>query len=375
MELSFWEQQTFFREADALIVGSGIVGLNTARALNEKHPDWRVVVVDRGILPYGASTRNAGFACFGSVGELAADLKIMSQDEVFSLVERRWKGLLRLRQVLGDASLGYEPFGGYEVFSTEEVAQYEDCLQLMPEFNKALKEITGEEVYSVAGNKIGHFGLRGVRHMIFNNAEGQIDTGLMMESLLNYVREQGVAVYNGISIRKWYEHQDAIEIVTGEGFTLRARRLICCTNGFAKQLLPQLAVEPGRAQVVITKPIENLRLQGSFHADHGYYYFRNVGNRVLLGGGRNLDFDAERTVEFGLTSLVQQKLELMLREMILPDTDFQIDQRWSGIMGLGPVKTTIVEKLSDRLYCAVRMGGMGVAIGSLVGEECADLVM
>jgi glycine/D-amino acid oxidase-like deaminating enzyme len=375
VELSFWERQTFFREADALIVGSGIVGLNTARALREKHPDWRIVVVERGILPYGASTRNAGFACFGSVGELAEDLKVMSRDEVFSLVERRWRGLQRLRQILGDDAIGYEPLGGYEVFSPEELATYEECLQLMPELNEVLKEFTGSEVYSVADNQIDKFGLNSVKHLIFNRAEGQIDTGRMMDALLNYVRQQGVAVYNGITIRKWYEHQDSIEIITGEDFTLRAQRVIFCTNGFATQLLPQLMVEPGRAQVLITNPIENLRLKGCFHADHGYYYFRNVGDRVLLGGGRNLDFEAERTVEFGLTAIVQQKLEQMLREMILPGIDYQIEQRWSGIMGLGPVKTTIVEKLTDRIYCAVRMGGMGVAIGSLAGEECADIVM
>jgi len=27
------------------------------------------------------------------------------------------------------------------------------------------------------------------------------------------------------------------------------------------------------------------------------------------------------------------------------------------------------------MYCAVRMGGMGVAIGSLVGEEAAELIL
>jgi hypothetical protein len=30
--------------------------------------------------------------------------------------------------------------------------------------------------------------------------------------------------------------------------------------------------------------------------DQGYYYFRNIGDRIL--GGRNLDFDVENTTEF-----------------------------------------------------------------------------
>ena len=35
----------------------------------------------------------------------------------------------------------------------------------------------------------------------------------------------------------------------------------------------------------------------------------------------------------------------------------------------------IVHKFSPRLGVAVRMGGMGVAIGALVGEEGADCIL
>ena len=64
----------------------------------------------------------------------------------------------------------------------------------------------------------------------------------------------------------------------------------------------------------------------------------------------------------------------MLHEIILPNTDFKIAHRWSGIMGLGAHKKPIVKQLSNHIYCGVRLGGMGVAIGSLIGQELADLV-
>jgi hypothetical protein len=47
--------------------------------------------------------------------------------------------------------------------------------------------------------------------------------------------------------------------------------------------------------------------------DRGYYYFRNVGNQILLGGGRNLDFDAETTIELAQTEIIQNKLEQLLK--------------------------------------------------------------
>ena len=124
---------------------------------------------------------------------------------------------------------------------------------------------------------------------------------------------------------------------------------------------------------MITKPIKNLHIQGIFHLDQGYYYFRNIDNRILFGGGRNLDFKTEETTEFAQTKLIQNKLETLLKTTILPETNFEIDYRWSGIMGVGKQKKVIVKQLSNNVFCGVRLGGMGVAIGSLIGKELAEL--
>ncbi|NNK30069.1 MAG: FAD-dependent oxidoreductase, partial [Flavobacteriaceae bacterium] len=79
------------------------------------------------------------------------------------------------------------------------------------------------------------------------------------------------------------------------------------------------------------------------------------------------------TTAFGQTSLVQDHLEYLLREVILPGKEFRIASRWSGIMGVGPQKKPIVNEISDRVYCGVRLGGMGIAIGSIVGKELAEI--
>jgi gamma-glutamylputrescine oxidase len=193
--------------------------------------------------------------------------------------------------------------------------------------------------------------------------------------LTQKVQSLGVLVLNGLEIESLQEESTGVTALTKQGIAIPARAALVATNGFARQLLPQLQIVPARAQVLITKPIQNLRFKGTFHYDKGFYYFRNMGERVLFGGGRNLDFKTEETTALGLTELVQQKLDELLREVILPDTPYEVEQRWSGIMGVGPEKTTIVQHVSEHVSCAVRMGGMGVAIGSLVGEEGAELVL
>ena len=94
---SYWEQQSF-SYYDHIVIGSGIVGLSLAIELTEREPGKRVLVLERGLLPTGASTRNAGFACMGSATELLDDLLYMTEAEVLGLFELRKKGLSLLRK-------------------------------------------------------------------------------------------------------------------------------------------------------------------------------------------------------------------------------------------------------------------------------------
>lgn len=375
MQLSYWERNTWFSNIDVLVVGSGIVGLCSAIALKEENPKLKVLVVDRGFLPYGASTRNAGFACFGSLSELIDDCTHMPEADVFKLVKKRWEGLKRLRSLLKDPHIGYEGLGGYEMFTEKDNESYQACIAQLEYFNSQMQDITGiKNIYSVCDDKISGFGFNHVKHLIVNSGEGQIDTGKMMDALLSKARHLHITVLNGIGIKTFHREENHIYIETEQEFSFKAGKLLVTTDGFAKRLLPELHVEAARAQVLITEPVDHLKIKGTFHYDKGYYYFRNIGNRLLFGGGRNLNFKGEATDEFGLTNQIQDKLDELLQTTILPGVSYKVDQRWSGIMGLGPVKSTIIKEVEKNIYCAVRTGGMGIAIGSLIGLEAAQLV-
>ena len=370
-QFSYWEQQTWFANVDFAIVGSGIVGLNTALAIKRKHPTAKVLVLERGVLPQGASTKNAGFACFGSLSEILSDLKRHSAEEVVNLVKMRYEGLALLRKNLGDATIDYQQHGSYELFTNQDEL-FEQCAGKVQEVNAMLYPIFNDDVFSICSNR---FEFKNVAdNYVFNRFEGQIDTGKMMHSLLRLAQSEGVLVLNNITVTAVdSDHAGAIvSLASGKRFT--AKKVCVATNGFASQLLEE-SVQPARAQVLITKPIKNLHIKGTFHLDEGYYYFRNIHNRVLFGGGRNLDFKGEETTDMETTTLIQDELERLLKTVILPGTPFEIDQRWTGIMGVGEQKNAIIKQVSAHVYCGVRMGGMGVAIGSLVGKELAELVI
>ncbi len=375
-ELSFWEYDTFFKNIDVAVLGSGIVGLSAAVRLKELAPAMNVAVIDRGALPIGASTRNAGFACFGSMTELLDDLQRQPEDAVWALVERRWKGLLRLRERLGDENLQYEALGGYEVFRSGEEETCRECLDHLPGFNRIMAGITGSpDTYQVAGDGAAGFGFWDVPYMILNSMEGQLHSGRMMAGWIRLAQEKGVQLLNGLHITAVVPGAGGVELTTAHGWNFTVPQALVAVNGFARQLLPELEVRPARNQVLITEPVPGLKIRGAFHYDRGYYYFRNVGlDRLLFGGGRNLAPEEETTDQFGTTERIQEALEELLHTMILPGVPVKVGRWWSGILGIGEEKSPIVRRVHPRLAVAVRMGGMGVAIGTLVGEEAAALL-
>src|ERR1700744_463523 len=195
---SYWERTAFIDDADVIIIGSGIVGLSAALHLKRQQPDLKVTVLERGFLPSGASTKNAGFACFGSLSEQLSFLKRSSEEEVLRLVDYKWRGLQRLRENLGDANIDFHQYGGYELVMDNEQAQFEEALDHLAYFNKLLSQVIGgDDVYSISD---ADFGFRGVSRMIFNPYEGQIHTGKMMRTLLNRVYEEDVLVLNGCGV-------------------------------------------------------------------------------------------------------------------------------------------------------------------------------
>ena len=370
MKFSYWENKTWLSNIDFVIVGSGIVGLNCALELRLKHPKSKIVVLEKGLVPYGASTRNAGFACFGSLTEILSDLDSHSSLEVYELIKKRVSGLRRLRNLLGDKQIKYKQLGGNEIFLENDTEKLHQSLAKMNEINDLIEPLFNDKVFKLSRNTFNFKNT--LDEIIFNKFEGQIDTGEMMDSLLNNVYKANIKVINNVSVENYEDLGSSVQVCTDQ-FSLSCNKLFIATNGFSEAIIQEKVV-PARAQVLITKPIKNLRAIGTFHLQQGYYYFRNIDDRILLGGGRNLDFQAENTSQFGITDSIQSKLEQLLTDVILPETNFEIDQRWSGIMGIGNKKTTITKQLSNNVYCGVRLGGMGVAIGTNIGAELANLI-
>ena len=371
--LSYWEHQSFFGPADVAIIGAGLVGLTAALYLKQRRPTWRVVVLERGALPSGASTKNAGFACFGSISELIEQEK---RGDLQAVVAARCEGLARLRELVGDAALDYQPVGGYELFRREEAALAAECRHKIDYFNQLLAPVVGHaRTFHDASAEAERFGFGGVSTLLKNEHEGSLDAGRMMRALLARTWAADVPVLTNCAVEAVEASATGQRLRLANGATIEASQVLLATNAFATELLPELAVTPGRGQILVTEPLPDVSLPGTFHYDHGYAYFRQLpDHRILLGGGRNLDFAAEATVAPGLTPPVQTYLENLLHTVVLPGRQPRIDFRWSGVMGFGPALAPIIDWVRPDVLAAVRCNGMGVAMGAGTGWQAAGML-
>jgi glycine/D-amino acid oxidase-like deaminating enzyme len=368
--LSFWEKNTFCNY-DYIIIGAGITGLSAACEIKEKQPNKSVLVLEKGLLPSGASTKNAGFACIGSLSENCADINLMGEDAFMQLVHNRWQGLQILRNRLGDAPISFESYGGYELLLQNQNTAFLDQINHV---NQLLFPIFNATIFSLQTHAAKQFGLNQnwVKTAIKNEVEGQINTGKMMQALITYTQKLGVNILTGAKVLYLQENPENVLVQT-EKIDFKAKHLLLCTNAFTQELLPNIELEPGRGQVLVTAPIPNLKIKGIFFFDEGYYYFRNFENRIIFGGGRNLDFTLENTTEFGSNQKILDALHYYLKELILPETPFKVEHNWSGIMAFGSDKTPIVKRISERQSMAVRLNGMGVALGSKLAKDLVEI--
>ncbi|MDP2175706.1 MAG: FAD-dependent oxidoreductase [Bacteroidota bacterium] len=368
---SYWESSVLFKPFDFIILGAGLTGKQIALKLVKKHPKARIAIIDRLPFSYGASTRNAGFSCFGSVSEIIMDLKNTDEKLVFELVKQRFLGIQKLVDEFGAENFDFIQTGGFEVFTSE--VELNLAIEKLPFINHQLKQLLNiDAMYQT--KSIADFNFNYMCSALFNPYEGMLNPGKLNHTLSKRIHISGVEPLYGLNIEQLVKMNDGYMLRAANGMAIKTQQLIVANNAFSSLLFPELDIVPARGQIILTKPIFNLPFQGIFHANKGYIYFRNVGDRVLIGGGRDQFFQNEQTYEIESTDEVISYLTNYLKQHILRDIDFEIETNWSGIMAMGNEKTPIVKRLNEHLIVCVRMGGMGVALGPIVSDEVIKML-
>lgn len=357
--ISYWERTAWRIPQDLVIVGAGITGCSTALFYLRANPGASVVLLERSAYPSGASTRNAGFTCVGTVGEGLDDLADEPEGDVVDRIRRRYEGLRLLQQELPAEETGHRMTGGHELFPDE--SDFERCAAEIPRFNRFMNDITGQaEVYKAVR-------VNG-KSAISISIEGHLHSGRLMQALHRKVRLAGGQIQWGMPVASVAPG----EVRLRNGEVLAARRILVATNGFTGAIPGMPLVHPARGLVMVVKGGGIERWTGSWHAERGFTYWRDVEGGLLIGGGRHLDIPGERTMDSGVNPLIRNYLLRFLHDTLGVDVAEVTDQ-WIGIMGFPEGrKTPHLTEVNPGVWVAAGLSGMGVALGMSLGRDVAS---
>lgn len=356
-------------------MGAGLMGLWAALELKKIRPSLRVTILERNTTPLGASTRNAGFACFGSPTELIHDADTQGPDAMLGIAEMRYRGIEKIRTHFTDAQIGFDACGGYECINLN-YKNWQELPDRLHWLNGLLKGITGKSaLFQQAGHQLAAMGLQGFDTLIENGTEAALHSGKLVQALTQKVQAAGVNILYGQEVGTIEKQNNTVRITTKQGPQFTGLHVLLCTNAFTPELAPEAGIEPARGQVIVTSPIPGLPMKGTFHFDEGFYYWRNLGNRILLGGARNTAFAAEATTDLSGSEPVRKTLENFLAQHLHPSFQYRIEYHWSGIMGFTTDKRPYTAQVQEGVTAAIACNGMGVALTPIVAEQLAQQLL
>jgi hypothetical protein len=277
------------------------------------------------------------------------------------------------------------PVGGYELISPERA---QSILAQLPALNTFLRPVFEQDIFFDYSDRIREMGFGRTAALTFCPLEGSLHSGRMLRALKHKVLSLGVEILGGTEVHELESEAGMVEIrcrtAAGRRLNFRASVVGVCTDGLTRRLIPELDVHPARGQVLVARILNAPVPVGTFHAEEGYFYFRNLeNNEILVGGGRHLAKDEEFTDSLAISQRIQQSLEDFLKERVLPPgTHFEILQRWSGTMAFARqeavgTKTPVVGPVPGLpgIHTATRTSGMGVALGMVLGEELCESML
>ena len=207
-------------DCDLAIVGAGIVGLATARELQRRDPDSRIVVLEReervGVHQTGSNSGVAHAGIYYKPGSLKAKLCV--------------EGIRRLYDFCDEHGVAYERCGKVIVALDRSELDRLDELEHRGRANgvPGLRRIGRDELCELEPHATGIDGLHSPQ-------TGIVDFAGVARALAVQLQEQGATVATGCGVRSFERRNGRTQIRHARGET-RARKVIVCAGAWSDRL-------------------------------------------------------------------------------------------------------------------------------------------
>src|SRR5258706_12257859 len=334
---------------DILVIGGGIAGTSLMHPLARRR--FSAVLVESRHLAFGASGRNAGFLLAG-VADCYAEA-----GGIFGRSKGREGGHIthenhdRMLEAADRDDVGHRRLGSATLASgDEERARLEESAQLLRD--------DGFEA-SWDGE-----------HLV-NPRDGEINPAAMVGALAR--RAKPGAIREGVEVTSVVPGSVEVSVRAGDS-ECRAGVVILATNAYTSKLLPQVKIQPTRAQMVASAPIYRTLSDMPTYSHFGYRYWRQLPTgEVLIGGWRDTSMETEIGWDDEPSAEIQEHLDRKLGSM---SKGAEITRRWAGLTGVTQTRQPLAGPVDwmRNLYLCAGFNGPGMGFAFITPKQAVDAI-
>jgi len=309
--------------AEVLVVGAGISGLMLAWTLHEQG------VLTAGRVASAASGRNAGLLLATPAEPYQETIALWGRAGariVLEIGRRSHERIAHLVRTLG-LSCDYRAAGSVRVAVDEDEAEeLRASLPLMRADGFPADEVPLHEAVPPCAAE--HF-----EAAFVVPEDGELDPVKFVRGLARHASARGLRLFERSRMLGARWESGRWEARTGSGL-VRADALVLCVNAYAPLLVPALGplITPYRGQMLCTAPLTQTVAPKPAYAHWGYRYWRQTADgRLVIGGWREIDRDAEIGYGTATTDKVQRGIETGVRALVPGGA--VVERRWAGTMG------------------------------------------
>ena len=330
-----------------LVVGGGITGVSLMHHLAQRRLD--AVLVERDRLASGASGRNAGFLLAGVAESYAAAVRMYGRSRAREVWELTVENHDRQVGAVAGQDVGYRRGGGLILAAgPQEALELEESAELLQEDG---------------------FAARWDGTALLNPGDGEVQPAALVGALARGA--PAGSIREGVEVTALEPWASGV-VVYAEEERCEAGTVVLATNAYTPSLVPEVGIEPNRAQMLATAPVRRRVCELPTYSHYGYRYWRQLSSgEVLIGGWRDTSLPTEVTYDAEPTESIQGNLE---RHAASIGADAPVTHTWAGTMGFTKSGLPLVGPVDGmrNVYLCAGFNGHGMGFAFMSAKNLVD---
>jgi glycine/D-amino acid oxidase-like deaminating enzyme len=373
--------------ADVCVIGGGINGLSTAYHLVRLDPNCRVVVLEKDVVGFGASGRNAGqlVVSFGGA-DLGMLMKLYGPKKIAAALRYSEQGLAMLERLTAEERIDFDyDRTGYIKTALRAKGEgmldkYMDCYERTGQSHHFTRMSEHEVQQELHSPYLGH--------ALFDPRGGQFNPLKLIRGLKSAVVRHGGTIFENSPVAAVTREKTEIKVHTGMG-SVRCQRLVVATNAFSHQFpgLEDLGIQqaqtPLMIRAAITDPIpEHIWREAGWPRRAGvnvfsplfYSFAPTADGRILSVSGFHAQVPKGRSLEAEIAW--QLRNDGHIGAFFPRLKEVRVAQTWGGPISITADQIPHVGATKDpRVFHVCGCWGHGMVLGTHHGRTLAELAL